>query len=78
MQGIKLEPAEPNHRLTAARVLWRQQEYDEAVKQAQMAAAALARTEDDRRQGTEMNARIEEAKRQAGKTRLSLPAQASG
>jgi len=51
--------------LTAARVLWRQQKYDEALKQAQV-ASALARTDDKRRQANEMIAAIEEAKRRAG------------
>lgn len=63
-QAITLEPGEPSHRLTAARVLWRQKKYGDALKQAQT-AAALARTEEERNNATQMVAAIEEAQRRA-------------
>jgi len=63
-QAIALEPGEPRHRMTAARVLWRQKKYGEALKQAQI-AASLAHTEEERRDATQMIAAIEEAQRRA-------------
>jgi tetratricopeptide (TPR) repeat protein len=64
VQAITLEPGEPSHRMAAARVLWRQKKYGDALKQAQI-AAALARTEEERRDATQMIAAIEEAQRRA-------------
>jgi tetratricopeptide (TPR) repeat protein len=62
LQAITLEPGEPSHRLTAARVLWRQKKYGDALKQAQ-AAASVARTEEERGAAMQMIAAIEEAQR---------------
>jgi hypothetical protein len=65
LRAITLEPAEASHRLTAARVLLRQQKYDDALRVARI-AEGLARTDEMRRQATEMIGSIEEAKRRAG------------
>jgi tetratricopeptide (TPR) repeat protein len=65
LRAITLEPAEASHRLTAARVLLRLQKYDDALKVARI-AEGLARTDEVRRQVTEMIGSIEEAKRRAG------------
>jgi tetratricopeptide (TPR) repeat protein len=53
LRAIALDPAEPHHRLTAARVLWRARKYDEALKYAQ-AALSLSDTDDERSRATEM------------------------
>jgi tetratricopeptide (TPR) repeat protein len=65
VQAIKLEPAEADHRLTAARVLWRQRKYDDALTQAKT-AMTLARSDEQRQAATKMMAAIEQAKTQAG------------
>jgi TonB family protein len=46
-RAIALEPAEPGHHLTAARVLWRKGNYDEARTEAQT-ALSLSRTDQQR------------------------------
>ena len=56
-RAIALAPAEPSHRLTAARILLRQKAYVEALKEAN-AALALARTDEERRQARTLIASI--------------------
>jgi tetratricopeptide (TPR) repeat protein len=46
-RAIALEPSEPQHHLSAARIFWRLTRFDDARKEAQT-AAALAQAPDDR------------------------------
>jgi tetratricopeptide (TPR) repeat protein len=46
-RAIALEPAKPGHHLTAARVLWRKGNYDDARREAQT-ALSLSRTDQER------------------------------
>jgi tetratricopeptide (TPR) repeat protein len=77
-RSISLEPSDPHHRLTAARVLWRQRSYDEALKDVQ-AALALARNDDDRRVANEMANSIGQARTAAAarSSRPTVPASAA-
>ena len=52
-RAIQLAPAEPDHRLTAARILWRSRNLDDALKVAQV-GLALATTDEDRREAREL------------------------
>ena len=52
LRAISLDPSEPQHRLRAANVLWRQRKYDEALKHAQ-SALELASDEETRRRAKE-------------------------
>lgn len=61
-RAIKLNPSEPSHRLTAARVLWRARQHAEALKAVQ-AALTLASTDEDRRRARELQQEIERDKR---------------
>ena len=61
-RAIVLAPSEPRHRLTAARILLRQQKYDEALKEAQT-ALAMAGGADVRPQAEELIAAIEQARK---------------
>jgi TPR repeat protein len=63
-RAISLEPSEAYYHLVAARVLWRQQKWDEASRHAQ-AAAALAQSEENTRAAREMIASLEQAKARA-------------
>jgi tetratricopeptide (TPR) repeat protein len=61
MRAISLDPSEPSYHLSAARVLWRAQRLDEALKQAQT-AQGLADTDDERRRASDMIERLNRAK----------------
>jgi TPR repeat protein len=63
-RAIALEPSEAYYHLVAARVLWRQQKWDEASRHAQT-AAALAQTDENSRAAREMIASLEQAKNRA-------------
>jgi TPR repeat protein len=67
-RAISLEPSDPDHRLAAARVLWRQHAYAEALKEAQ-AAQGLAVDPDDRRKAQEMIQSVERATRETAAAR---------
>jgi tetratricopeptide (TPR) repeat protein len=69
-RAIALAPGEPGHRLTAARILLRQQAYVEALKEAN-AALALARTDEERRQAQTVIASIEAPKPVESPARLA-------
>ena len=60
-RAIALAPSNPSYRLTAARILLRQQKYDEALKEAQ-AALGLAQTDDARRDAQTLITSIDRAK----------------
>lgn len=75
-RAVSLEPSEPRHRLTSARVLWRQRSYEEALKDAQ-AALALARSDDERRAARDMVSSIEQAKDAAARSTRPVPTSAS-
>jgi tetratricopeptide (TPR) repeat protein len=57
-RAIKLDPSEPSHRLTAARILLRAGQHGEALKAVQ-AALALASTDEDRSRARELQQAIE-------------------
>jgi TPR repeat protein len=63
-RAISLEPSEAYYHLVAARVLWRQQKWDEATGHAQT-AAALAHSDENRPAAREMIAALEQAKKHA-------------
>ncbi|MGB2713613.1 MAG: energy transducer TonB [Vicinamibacterales bacterium] len=60
-RAIALAPSEPRHRITAARILLRQQKYDEALKEAQT-ALAMAKIDSARPEAEQLIASIERAK----------------
>lgn len=53
LRAISIDPSEPSYHLSAARILWRDHQLDEAGKQAQI-AASLAQDEDDKREAREL------------------------
>jgi tetratricopeptide (TPR) repeat protein len=61
LRAVSLDPAEPEHRLAAARILWRQRKYDDALKQAEV-ALAISESAEDRQRATDTIARITRAK----------------
>ncbi|MEP6915743.1 MAG: hypothetical protein ABJC89_08850 [Acidobacteriota bacterium] len=58
-RAIGLEPSEPSYRLAAARVLWREQNFDAALQDAQ-AALTIATDEQDRRAAQDLIASLEQ------------------
>lgn len=56
-RAVSLDPSQPNHRLAAARILWRAGEREDALK-AVDAALGVATTEEDRRRATELQGLI--------------------
>jgi tetratricopeptide (TPR) repeat protein len=60
-RAIKLDPTEPDYRLTAARILFRMGARPDALKAA-AAALSLARDEDDRQRARELQQTIERQK----------------
>lgn len=63
-RAIALEPSEAYYHLVAARVLWRQQKWDDATRHAQT-AAALAHGDENTRAAREMIVSLEQAKNRA-------------
>ena len=61
LRAISLEPGEAHYRLTAASILWRQRNYDDALKQAQ-AGLSLADNGDERRRAEKMIESLTKAK----------------
>ena len=61
LRAISLQPAEPHFHLTAATVLMRDKNFDEALKHAEM-AAALSDTDEERRRASDTIDRIGRAK----------------
>jgi tetratricopeptide (TPR) repeat protein len=61
LHAISLAPGEPHYRLTAARILWREGKYDDALKHAE-AALAIADSEAERQRASDTIARITRAK----------------
>ena len=60
-RAIVLDPSEPNHRLRAARILWRARQHAEALQVVQV-ALTVAITEEDRRRARELQQAIEQDK----------------
>jgi tetratricopeptide (TPR) repeat protein len=60
-RAVQLEPSDPDHRLTVARILWRQKQHGEALKAVQV-ALALATTDEERRRARELQEQIERTK----------------
>jgi len=61
LRAVSLEPSDPHHRLTAARLLADEKRFEDALKQVQ-AASELAENGDEARQATELRAWIERRK----------------
>ena len=60
-RAIALAPSRPGYRLVAARILMRQRDYDEALKEA-AAALSLTQNDDDQREARALVAAIEQAR----------------
>jgi tetratricopeptide (TPR) repeat protein len=71
-RAIALAPSEPRYRLTAARILLRQQKYDEALKEAQI-TLAMAAGADVRPDVEELIATIERARKGPGVSTIAAP-----
>ncbi len=61
IKAVRLEPNEPDHRLTAARILWRMGQHGEALKAVQV-ALTVATTEEERARVRELQQAIERDK----------------
>lgn len=61
-RAVTLEPAEPEHRLTAARILWRARQHEEALKVVQV-ALSLASNDEARSRATDLRKAIESGRR---------------
>jgi tetratricopeptide (TPR) repeat protein len=61
LNAISIEPANPYHRLAAARILWREGKHDDALKHAE-AALSIADTDPDRQRAKDTIAQITRAK----------------
>lgn len=61
LNAISIEPANPYHRIAAARILWRDGKYDEALKHAE-AALAIADSDAERQRAKDTIAQITRAK----------------
>jgi tetratricopeptide (TPR) repeat protein len=60
-RAIALDPANPYHRLTAARVYWRLRDLDAALKAAEL-AVTMARTDEEKQAATALVAEIRKAR----------------
>jgi hypothetical protein len=61
LRAIALEPADPEHHLSAARVFWRRQHWERALTEAR-AAQRLARTDNERAEAQRIASGIEAAR----------------
>ena len=73
LNAISIEPLEPYHRSVAARILWRERKYDDALKHAE-AALGLADSETERQRARDLIARITRAKAGGQPSPSSAPA----
>ncbi|HEX4566591.1 MAG TPA: hypothetical protein VH138_08155 [Vicinamibacterales bacterium] len=64
-RAISLAPQKVDHHLTAARVLSRERNFDEAQKEVE-SAMALARTDDERQRGRELAQWLQTARGRGG------------
>ena len=76
-RAISLEPAESSHHLTAARVLWRQRQFDEARKEA-TTAMSLAETDRERQLAQDLLDGLAKAAGTAPRTAAASTTSATG
>jgi TPR repeat protein len=76
-RAISLEPANPDHRLSAARILRNAEHYDEAAVEAKT-ALTLADSDGDRREAQELLGSIEAAKARVASRSTATAAPAAG